>query len=133
MSTNRPSSIISHPSSSVISRPFLVFYRGIDSTYVERTLQIRPFLCKTNPIFPIFRLKMMISLKNKANSNPIAKRPKMNVNICYTKTYKNKTAFRRNKNKANSKPKQTQLANWAEINISSFMTSKYEKIDRWRG
>jgi hypothetical protein len=41
------------------------------STIVERTLQIRPFLCKTNPIFRIFRLKSMISLKNKPNSNPI--------------------------------------------------------------
>jgi hypothetical protein len=41
------------------------------STIVERTLQIRPFFCKTNPIFPIFRSKTMISLKNKPNSNPI--------------------------------------------------------------
>jgi hypothetical protein len=37
-----------------------------------------PFLCKTNPIFPIFHLKTMISQKtkpiqsqNKPNSNPI--------------------------------------------------------------
>ncbi len=40
----------------------------------------------------------------KPNSNPIAERPKMNVNNCYTKVYNNKTAsgFRKNK------PKQTQ-------------------------
>jgi hypothetical protein len=41
------------------------------STIVERTLQIRPFFCKTNPIFRIFILKMKISLKNKPNSKPI--------------------------------------------------------------
>jgi hypothetical protein len=41
------------------------------STLVERTLQIRPFLCKTNPIFRYFSLKTKISPKNKPNSNPI--------------------------------------------------------------
>jgi hypothetical protein len=41
------------------------------STPVEKSLQIHPFLCKTNPIFPIFCLKTMISSKNKPNSNPI--------------------------------------------------------------
>jgi hypothetical protein len=41
------------------------------STLVERSLQIHPFLCKTNPIFLIFSLKIKISPKNKPNSNPI--------------------------------------------------------------
>jgi hypothetical protein len=106
------------------------------STLVERTLQIRPFLCKTNLIFPIFRLKMMISLKNKPNSNPIqsqtnpmAGKSKMNINVRYTKTYKNKTAAKRNKNKPNSKP----FCINAIVNISSFMTSKYENLYLWRG
>jgi hypothetical protein len=52
-----------------------------------------------------------IRAKNKPNSkpikpktNPIAKRPEMNVTNCYTKKYRNKTAFRRNKNKPNSNP-----------------------------
>jgi hypothetical protein len=41
------------------------------STIVERTLQISPFLCKTNPIFCIFHQKMKIMPKNKPNSKPI--------------------------------------------------------------
>jgi len=34
----------------------------------------------------------------------------MNVNIYYTKAYNNKTAGKRKKNKANSKPKQSQCS-----------------------
>jgi hypothetical protein len=41
------------------------------STSVESSLQISSFLYQTNPIFPIFLLKMKIMSKNKANSNPI--------------------------------------------------------------
>ena len=43
--------------------------------------------------------------QNKANSNPIAERAKMNVNIYQTKVYNNKTAFRRKK----TNPIQTQF------------------------
>ena len=37
------------------------------------TYEIFSKLCKTNPIFYIFRLKTMIDPKNKPNSNPKAK------------------------------------------------------------
>jgi hypothetical protein len=52
-------------------RHFSPLFTNFPTTNVEKPLQIRPFLCKTNPIFRIFRLKSMISLKNKPNSNPI--------------------------------------------------------------
>ncbi len=42
--------------------------------------------------------------KNKANSNPISEKPKMNATIFATKDYENKTAFRLEQNKPNSKP-----------------------------
>jgi hypothetical protein len=90
------------------------------STYVERTLQIHPFFCKTNPIFLIFRLKMMISLKNKPNSNP--KQTQSNPILAQKSGWQSQT-----------NPKQSQLANWTEINISSFITSKYENLYRWKG
>ncbi len=48
--------------------------------------------------------RLFNSPKNKPNSNPISKRPKMNANVFATKDYENKTAFRPQKNK----PKQTQ-------------------------
>jgi hypothetical protein len=56
------------------SRCTLYAERWALSTSVERTLQIRPFLCKTNPIFSVFRRKMKIMPKNKPNSNPIVSR-----------------------------------------------------------
>jgi hypothetical protein len=43
--------------------------------------------------------------KNKPNSNPIFKKPKMNANAFSQKDYENETAFRPQKNK----PKQTQF------------------------
>ena len=42
----------------------------MSSTSVEKPLQIRPFLCKTNPIFAIFRLETKMSLKNKPKFKP---------------------------------------------------------------
>jgi superfamily II DNA/RNA helicase len=50
-------------------RHFSSLFTNLLSTPVERTLQIRPFFCKTNPIFPIFHQKTMISPKNKANQS----------------------------------------------------------------
>jgi len=53
----------------------------------------------------------------KANSNPIAERLKMSINIYHTKEYNNKTAFRREKNK----PKQSQnKPNWSEAQVLNF-------------
>jgi len=37
----------------------------------KNSYEIFSFLCKTNPILPIFRLETTISRKNKPNSNPI--------------------------------------------------------------
>jgi len=70
MSTIRPSSIIYRPSSSAICCLLSVFCLRL-STIVERSLQIHPFFCKTNPIFLYFSPKTTISLKNKPNSKPI--------------------------------------------------------------
>ena len=43
----------------------------IHSTRVEKIRQITPFYAKQTQFFPVINLKMMISLKNKPNSNPI--------------------------------------------------------------
>jgi len=53
---------------------------------------------KTNPI----------QTQYKANTNPIPEMPKMNVTSILTKDYENETAFKPQKNKPNSNPKQTQ-------------------------
>jgi hypothetical protein len=54
------------------------------------------FFVETNPIFPVLRLKMMISLKNKPNTNPIQTQYKANIGL------KIRVA---NPNKPNSNPK----------------------------
>jgi len=75
MSTIRPSSIIYRPLSSAICCLLSVFCLRL-STIVERSLQIHPFLYKTNPIFLYFSPKTKISPKNKPNSNPIQSQSK---------------------------------------------------------
>jgi len=52
----------------------------------------------------------------------------MNVNIYYTKTYNNETAFRRVKNKPNSNPIKPNFRN-AQMNVSSLITKDYRKKD----
>jgi hypothetical protein len=59
-----------HRESSSLRAYYLRAYKA-HSTGVERTLQIHPFLCKTNPIFRYFSPKTTISPKNKPNSKPI--------------------------------------------------------------
>jgi len=53
---------------------------------------------------------------------------KMNVNIYYTKVYKNETAFRRGKNKPNSNPIKPNLKR-AKMNANDFITKDYRKKD----
>jgi hypothetical protein len=65
-------------------------------------------------------------LQNKPNSNPIAKRPKMNVSDYYTKIYNNKTAVRRSINKTNS---QLSLIDNQLINDTVEVVSLLCKID----
>jgi len=69
-------------------------------------IHLTSFITMNYPILP-----SLTKVKNKPkqtqfkpNSNPIAKRPKMNASIYHTKVYSNKTAFGRNKNKPNSNP-----------------------------
>jgi len=50
----------------------------------------------------------------------------MNVNIYYTKVYKNETAFRRRKNKPNSNPIKPNLRK-AKMNVKSLITKDYRK------
>ena len=52
----------------------------------------------------------------------------MNVNIYYTKVYKNETAFRRGKNKPNSNPIKPNHRN-AQMNVNSLITKDYRKND----
>jgi len=52
----------------------------------------------------------------------------MNVNIYYTKVYKNETAFRRGKNKPNSKPIKPNFRK-AQMNVNSLITKGYRKKD----
>ncbi len=83
--------------------------------------------------YPIFTsLKKVKNKPNqtqfKANSNPIPKRPKMNINIYDTKVYDNKTAFRREINKPNSKPIQTQCR---QVRLPFIQNDTYEKIPKF--
>ena len=102
--------------------------RSASSTSVENIRQISLFLQnKPNFDFAVINLSSFITSKYeilslwrgektnpiqsqfKAKTNPIPEMPKMNVSNYYTKVYRNKTAFRRKINKANSKPIQSQL------------------------
>jgi len=52
----------------------------------------------------------------------------MNLNLYNTTVYKNKTAFRRGKNKPNSNPNKPNLK-IAQMDINSFVTKDYRKKD----
>jgi len=52
----------------------------------------------------------------------------MNVNIYYTKVYKNETAFRRGKNKPNSNPIKPNFHK-AKMNVNLTLTKDYRKND----
>ncbi len=52
----------------------------------------------------------------------------MNVNIYYTKVYKNETAFRRGKNKPNSNPIKPNFQK-AKMNVNLTLTKDYRKKD----
>ena len=59
-------------------------YGILDKLYFCRECSTnQTFLCRINPIFPIFHIKTMISLKNKPNSKPIRTRtnPIMNQKL----------------------------------------------------
>jgi hypothetical protein len=82
----------------------------LPSTPVENIRQISLFM-QNKPNFPHFSLKNDDFTKKqtqfKPNQSQFLQRLKMNINTYDTKIYNNKTAAKRNKNKANSKPKQT--------------------------
>jgi len=61
-------------------------------------------------------------------NKPNFRKAKMNVNIYYTKTYNNETAFRRRKNKPNSNPIKPNLRK-AQMNVNSLITKDYRKKD----
>jgi len=61
-------------------------------------------------------------------NKPNFQKAKMNVNIYYTKVYKNETAFRRGKNKPNSNPIKANLRK-AKMNVNSLITKDYRKKD----
>jgi hypothetical protein len=90
----------------------------IHSTKVENIRQIN-FFMQNKPNFPHFSLENDDCAKKqtqyKPNSNPIKANfgPKIRV-------------------AKPNKPKTKPIASKAIINLSSFMTSKYEKINRWR-
>jgi hypothetical protein len=70
----------------------------------------QPFLCKTNPI-----LSAVGGLQ-------------MNVNIYYTKVYKNETAFRRGKNKPKTNPIKPNLRK-TKMNVNLYDIEDYIKKD----
>jgi len=61
-------------------------------------------------------------------NKPNFKIAKMNVNIYYTKVYKNETALRLGKNKPNSNPIKPNLQK-AKMNVNSLITKDYRKND----
>jgi len=83
--------------------PLLTGNRQLSSTIVEDALQIGPFL-QNKPNFKI---------------------GKMNANVYYTKVYGNETAYRRGKNKPNTKPNKANFQE-AKINITLCPTGNYQ-------
>ena len=63
-------------------------------------------------------------MQNKPNFQDV----QMNVNIYYTKVYKNETALGRGQNKPNSNPNKPNFQK-AQINVNSFITKNYRKKD----
>jgi len=63
-------------------------------------------------------------MQNKPNFQDV----QMNVNIYYTKVYKNETAFRRGKNKPNSNPIKPNFHK-AKMNVNLTLTKDYRKND----
>jgi hypothetical protein len=63
-------------------------------------------------------------MQNKANF----RKAKMNINIYYTKSYNNETAFRRRKNKPNSNPIKPNSQK-AKMNVNLTLTKDYRKND----
>ncbi len=61
-------------------------------------------------------------------NKPNFQKAKMNVNIYYTKVYKNETAFRQGKNKPNSNPIKPNLRK-AKMNVNLTLTKDYRKKD----
>ena len=61
-------------------------------------------------------------------NKPNLKDDQMNINIYYTKAYNNETAFRRGKNKPNSKPIKPNLRK-AKMNVNLTLTKDYRKND----
>jgi hypothetical protein len=61
-------------------------------------------------------------------NKPNFKDAQMNVNIYYTKVYKNETVFRRGKNKPNSNPIKPNCRK-GEIDAKSVFTKDYRKND----
>jgi len=59
----------------------------------------------------------------------------MNVNIYYTKVYKNESAFRRGKNKPNSnpiKPNSNPISEMAKMNVNIYYTKVYNNETAFR-
>ena len=68
--------------------------------------------------------KSALFMQNKPNFQD----DQMNVNIYYTKAYKNETAYRRGKNKPNSNPNKPNFPK-AKMNVNSLITKDYRKND----
>ncbi len=66
----------------------------------------------------------LLFMQNKPNF----RKPKMNLNTYYTKSYNNEPAFRRRKNKPNSNPIKPNFRK-AQMNVNLTLTQDYRKND----
>jgi len=79
---------------------------------------IRHYICRE------LSTNQLLFMQNKPNLLDA----QMNVNIYYTKVYKNETAFRRGKNKPNSNPIKANLKR-VQMNINLYVIEDYRKKD----
>ena len=96
-----------------IKNPTLAHFRHFSSLFTKS-----PPLHLSRTLY-----KSTLFMQNKPNFQKAT----MNVNIYYTKAYKNETAFRRAKNKPNSNPIKANSRK-AQMNINSLITKDYKNF-----
>ena len=113
------------------------------STYVERTLQIDYFLCKTNPISTQGKTNLTLYPKevyenfipprtreNEPKTNPISQKPKMNLSFYWTKDYDNKPRLRVPANEPKTNPIQAQFPPPQSPHFSQLPTAEIKALRR---
>jgi len=109
--TNEPRTMNHEPFTS-IENPTLAHFRHFSSLFTPSHL----YICRESST------NQLLFMQNKPNF----RKAKMYISIYYTKVYKNKTAFRRGKNKPNSNPIKPNFRK-AKMNVNLTLTKDYRK------